>query len=419
MSEKTDPQQRKLRDLLSKGVGAWNLWRTQYPQVRPDLRQAVFDNEPLNGVNFSGAYLNGVNLSLQRLDRANLAGANLAGTNLTGTKLEGTNLNNAIITDADLTDAELGGATLQGADLKGSILRMTNLKNAVLSHADLSGTNLSYADLTSAKLDGAHLNDSDLVDANLSFANLIRADLGGARLCGADLSKANLNLARLSSTVFGNTKLKGALGLDNCDHRGPSYLDFFTLAQSGRLPLIFLRGCGLPEILIEYLPSLLSEGIQFYSCFISYFTKDEEFAERLHADLQDRGIRCWFAPHQIQGGKKLYKQIDEAIRAYDRLLLILTPYSMNSEWVKTEISKARKREIQEKRTVLFPVRLVDFDTLKDWECFDSDTGKDSAREIREFYVPDFSNWKNHDAYQAEFEKLVRDLKAEHKSAVPA
>ena len=52
-----------------------------------------------------------------------------------------------------------------------------------------------------------------------------------------------------------------------------------------------------------------------------------------------------------------------------------------------EISKARKREVRDDLRVLFPVRLVDFDTLKTWECFDADTGKDSAREIREYFIP--------------------------------
>ena len=42
-------------------------------------------------------------------------------------------------------------------------------------------------------------------------------------------------------------------------------------------------------------------------------------------------------------------QIDEAIRVFDKLLLILSPDSMNSEWVKTEIAKAKKRELKEKR----------------------------------------------------------------------
>jgi hypothetical protein len=129
------------------------------------------------------------------------------------------------------------------------------------------------------------------------------------------------------------------------------------------------------------------------------------------ADLQNKGVRCWFAPHDVQGGRKLHEQIDEAIRLHDKLLLILSPHSMESEWVKTEIAKARKREVRDQRRVLFPIRLAPFETLRDWECFDADTGKDSAREIREYFIPDFSNWKNHDSYQEAFQRLIGDLKA--------
>jgi hypothetical protein len=35
----------------------------------------------------------------------------------------------------------------------------------------------------------------------------------------------------------------------------------------------------------------------------------------------------------------------------------------------------------------------------------------SAREIREYFISDFSNWKNYDAYQEAFAQLLRDLKA--------
>jgi len=41
--------------------------------------------------------------------------------------------------------------------------------------------------------------------------------------------------------------------------------------------------------------------------------------------------------------------------------------------------------------------MTDFETLRDWTCFDADTGKDLAVEVREYFIPDFSNWKNHDA----------------------
>jgi TIR domain len=176
---------------------------------------------------------------------------------------------------------------------------------------------------------------------------------------------------------------------------------------------VFLRGAGVPEPFIVQMKALVAamEPIQFYSCFISYSSKDQEFAERLHADLHQKSVRCWFAPHDVQGGKKLHEQIDEAIRVHEKLLLILSPDSMGSEWVKTELAKARKREVRENRRVLFPMRLCSFEELRDWECFDADTGKDSAREIREYFIPDFSDWKEHDKYEAAFERLMRDLKA--------
>ena len=167
--------------------------------------------------------------------------------------------------------------------------------------------------------------------------------------------------------------------------------------------------------MITYLPSILNEPIQFYSCFISYSSRDQDFAERIHADLQNRGVRCWFAPHDIKGGKKIHEQIDEAIRVYDRLLLILSDASMTSEWVNAEIAHARQKEINQKRQVLFPISLVPYAAIREWRCFDADTGKDSAREIREYFIPDFSGWKNHDQYQRAFDRILKDLKAESKT----
>ena len=97
---------------------------------------------------------------------------------------------------------------------------------------------------------------------------------------------------------------------------------------------------------------------------------------------------------------------------YDKLLLVLSEASINSGWVEFEIRKARKREVAEKRRVLFPIRLMGYDTLTQWECFDADTKKDLATEIREYFIPDFSTWKDHDPYQQAFTRLLHDLKAE-------
>ena len=122
------------------------------------------------------------------------------------------------------------------------------------------------------------------ISADLSYAHLYFANFRNAIL-----ANANLTGASLLETAFAGTKVSATKGLATCVHEGPSILDYRTLQQFGQLPLSFLRGCGLPDNLIEYLPSLLNEPIQFYSCFISYSSKDDDFARRLHADLQDRG----------------------------------------------------------------------------------------------------------------------------------
>jgi uncharacterized protein YjbI with pentapeptide repeats len=335
---------------LKEGVEAWNQWRREHPRVRPDL----------SGVDLRRRVLRAANLS-----RAELSNADLGRTNLNG----------AHLVEASFSDASFFMTELRGADLR--------LANFIRS-------NLRFVDLTDANLGGA-----DLFQANISSSNLTGTDFSGAKLW---------------HTAFTDVDLSGVKGLETIFHNGPSAIDIDAIYKSkGKIPHSFLRGAGVSENFITYMPSLVGTGIEFYSLFISYSTHDQEFTERLHADLQAKGVRCWFAPHDVQGGKKLHKQIDEAIRLYDKLLLILSPASMESEWVKTEISKARKREVRECKRVLFPIRLCSFEALRDWECFDADTGKDSAREIREYFIPDFSNWKDHDSYQTAFNKLLEDL----------
>src|SRR5260370_23167403 len=107
-------------------------------------------------------------------------------------------------------------------------------------------------------------------------------------------------------------------------------------------------------------------------------------------------LRVWFAPEDIRGGKKLHEQIERAIQVHDRLLLGVSESSIHSEWVMTEIRNALNVEKKEGRGKLFPITLCGFNTLRDWECFDADFGKDVANDVRQYFVPDFSNWKNHD-----------------------
>jgi hypothetical protein len=300
-------------------------------------------------------------------------------------------------------------------NLSGADLRWERLSGWDLSGADLGRAGLGWANLSGANLSNAILYEANLRKANLRATILDRADLTGANLglayiVSADLRSTNMTEIRIGQTTFADLDLSEVIGLKTVVHWGPSSIGIDTIYKSkGKIPHVFLRGAGVPDNFIEYMASMVATGIEFYSLFISYSTQDQEFAERLHVDLQAKGVRCWFAPHDIRGGRKVHEQIDEAIRLHDKLLLILSPASMESEWVKTEISKARKREVKEGKRVLFPIRLCSFETLRDWECFDADAGKDSAREIREYYIPDFSDWKDHDAYRLAFDRLLDDL----------
>jgi len=297
---------------------------------------------------------------------------------------------------------------------------LPDLRDADLHKTDLRGADLINADLGGANLIGADLSGASLIDANFYGASLSGADLHGARLFQANFIHANLSgtdftYAALANTTFVGNDLSEAEGLESVFHYAQSSIGIDTLyASGGKIPEAFLRGCGVPDDFIAFIPSHfgIQQAIQFYSCFISYSTRDEEFARRLYSRMRDEKLRVWFAPEDIKGGEKLYEQIERAIQLHDRLLLVLSEGSMQSEWVMNEIQRARETEIREGRRKLFPISIVEFDKVKAWRRFDADAGKDLAKEVREYFIPDFSNWKEHDSFERAFERLLRDLRAE-------
>ena len=428
--------------ILRRGVDEWNEWRDSetWKQLKkqkkdcwdhdarkvaivPKLAKAVFRKMNLQNINLQvadlqRAYFWGADLSGANLEEANLKDANLWGVNLKNADLQRANLNGVNLEGSNLSSADFSGATLEAANLRRTVFRQ-----AVLNWVNFSGANLRFADLRGTEIHNANFEKSFLLGAEFKYAHVYYSSLKGTELNNADLTGAifqesdfmgaSLEEARLGNTIFSDVNLIQAKGLEFVEHTGPSVLDYRTLKRSGSLPDVFLRGCGLPDTLIQYIPSLLNaSAIQFYSCFISHSSKDQGFADRLFNDLQGKGIRCWYAPEEMKGGEKVYEQIDAAIRVHDKLLLVLSENSMNSEWVKTELRRCMKAERKEQKRKLFPIGLVDYQAIIDWECFDADYGKDLAVEVREYFIPDFSSWKNHDSYQKALSRLLRDLKDE-------
>jgi hypothetical protein len=277
-----------------------------------------------------------------------------------------------------------------------------NLREADLSRADLSGSNLAGTQLCEAKLFSSNLSGSDLRAANLIGTDLSEADLSGADLTGAWAARV----------LFVNLDLRGVKGLDAVVHSGPSTIGVDTIYKSdGKIPHSFLRGCGVPEALITYIPSLVAAqaGIEYNSLFISYSTEDHEFAERLSVDLEANGFRCWFSPHNSESDEWMRDQTDHAIQMQDKVLLILSRNSMNSQWAKEEIEKAYDRGVNENRRVLYPVAICPLEELSKWDEIDPAACNEAGREIREYFIPNFSNWPDHYSFRQVFSEFLRDL----------
>jgi Pentapeptide repeats (8 copies) len=233
---------------------------------------------------------------------------------------------------ASIDRIDLRGADLRGRNLKGFDLTFVLLEGADLSECDLFGAELSYS-----SLQGSSLRSASLWNGRLMFADCSRADFGGGSLaraycyqtnfsgtslCGAELSgtvftqcqmdNADFALAACNDTVWAGLDLSRAKNLHTTNHDGPSTVGMDTVFRSrGDLPDRFLRGVGFPHAAIAYLRSLgqSASPIEMYSCFISYSSKDQEFCQRLHNDLQaahghrsDRGdYWCGVQPHRGRG----------------------------------------------------------------------------------------------------------------------
>ena len=198
--------------------------------------------------------------------------------------------------EPDLSRASLWGADLHAANLSGADLHRANLGKVNLRRSDARGADLVGADLTEADLVEANLTRANLTGSILKWADLSRTELVGTNFTRVRLTASNFAGAGTWDTIFVDCDLSAARGLETIQHLGPSSIAIDTIYRSnGQIPESFLRGCGVPDAFINLMKSLIANPIDFYSCFISYSFADQDFAERLHSDLQNKRVRCWFA----------------------------------------------------------------------------------------------------------------------------
>lgn len=78
----------------------------------------------------------------------------------------------------------------------------------------------------------------------------------------------------------------------------------------------------------------------FKEIFISYSRSDQEFVTRLASDLNEQVAGVWFDQSSIQLGEKWHDEIMEGIRDCKAFILVLSPDSVESRYVREEVNKA-------------------------------------------------------------------------------
>jgi hypothetical protein len=207
--------------ILKQGVEAWNKWREENPDVKPDLCNLAIYKE---NSEICATELNSDEDHSRLMTELmnSYKGVDLSKINLRGANLNRSVLIRATLREADLRNAKLKEANLFNACLVGSEFDGVNLQGIKLNNAELQGTVLSYTNLEKAVLSYVNLQRSWLIQVNLQEAILLCADLQGTEILSTKLQGANFSYAIVdgktwideTSEVDRKTDFRG-VGLDS------------------------------------------------------------------------------------------------------------------------------------------------------------------------------------------------------------
>lgn len=89
--------------------------------------------------------------------------------------------------------------------------------------------------------------------------------------------------------------------------------------------------------------------------FISYNHADREFAGWLAEQLLSHRVAVWYDEWEMRVGDSLRRKVQDGIDTSAYLIIVLSPDSVNSEWVSQELDGALVKELESKRVFVLPV----------------------------------------------------------------
>ena len=284
----------------------------------------------------------------------------------------------------NLVKADLSNLNLKGADFFISDLREANLSNSDCSYANFSGSICIRTNFT----------NSQLQNANLYIANLN----------GCNFNSADLSFAIMGDTILVDIDFRNIRNVDLIQHIQNSHLGVNSIIKSeNKIPKGILDNCGVTQKSLKKISANIQNiKSNYHSCFISYSSNDEEFVRKIYKELQNNNVKCWFAPENLKTGDRLRKSLDNEIYNHDKLMLVISKNSINSQWVEQEVEKALEKERMNNKTVLFPIAI-------DEDLFLQNNGWISyLKNTRN--ITFFLNWQLDHEFERSFNKILNDLK---------
>ncbi|XP_062620549.1 uncharacterized protein LOC134282119 [Saccostrea cucullata] len=135
-----------------------------------------------------------------------------------------------------------------------------------------------------------------------------------------------------------------------------------------------------------------------YDLFIIHSSEDSAKATELMMDLENRfTMKCCFADREFLPGTEIIENITNFMDKSDRILMLISPASVNSGWCWQELQEAFRKNVQEKRNCIIPVLLEDTEVpklLRNITYIDFQKETDTAEKIHKVFqhVQHQSKW---------------------------
>jgi hypothetical protein len=122
--------------------------------------------------------------------------------------------------------------------------------------------------------------------------------------------------------------------------------------------------------------------------FLSHSSKNVAFVNRLAKVLGDYGVNVFLSKANIHGAQQWHDQIGTALRRCDWFLVVLSPQSVRSRWVKHELIYALQENRYRERIIPVLYKTCDADNLSwtlaaiEWVDFRKDFDKACEQLLR-------------------------------------